>query len=69
MNGYVYSEEGVAPTVTTNKGEENKILQIGMLDIKGKEQIRRVYDPNGLSPTLNSMQGGNRQPKILKKMS
>ncbi len=65
MNGCVYSEEGVAPTVTTNKGEGNKILQIGMLDIKGNEQVRRVYDPDGLSPTLNSMQGGNRQPKVL----
>jgi len=24
----------------------------------------RVYDSNGISPTLNTMQGGNRQPKI-----
>ncbi len=45
--------------------EDNKIMQVGMLDIKGNEQIRRVYDPDGLSPTLNSMQGGNRQPKML----
>ena len=36
-----------------------------MLDIKGNEQIRRVYNPEGISPTLNSMQGGSRQPKIL----
>jgi len=65
MNGCVYSEEGLAPTVTTNKGEGSKILQIGMLDIKGNEQIRRVYDPEGLSPTLNTMAGGSRQPKII----
>ena len=25
----------------------------------------RVYSPNGISPTLNTMQGGNRQPKIM----
>lgn len=25
----------------------------------------RIYDPMGLSPTLNTMQGGNRQPKII----
>ena len=25
----------------------------------------RVYDPNGISPTLNSMGGGNRQPFIV----
>lgn len=25
----------------------------------------RIYDPNGVSPTLNTMQGGNRQPFIV----
>ncbi len=25
----------------------------------------RIYDPEGLSPTLNTAQGGNRQPKII----
>ena len=29
------------------------------------EQCGRVYDTNGLSTTLNTMQGGNRQPKIV----
>ena len=43
----------------------NEINQIGMLDIKGNEQVRRVYSVDGISPTLNTMQGGNRQPKIL----
>ena len=43
----------------------NEIKQIGMLDIKGNEQVRRIYSPDGVSPTLNSMQGGNRQPKII----
>lgn len=38
---------------------------LGLLDIKGTEQIRRVYSVNGLAPTLSTMQGGNRQPKIL----
>ena len=42
-----------------------EINQVGMLDIKGNEQVRRVYGDNGISPTLNTMQGGNRQPKIL----
>jgi len=43
---------------------DNKILQVGLLDIKGNEQVRRVDSSDGISPTLNSMQGGNRQPKI-----
>ena len=44
---------------------ENKCIQLGMLDIKGNEQIRRVYAEDGLCPTVNTMQGGNRQPKVL----
>lgn len=45
--------------------EENNINMLGLLPIKGNEQIRRVYGDNGIAPTLNTMQGGNRQPKIL----
>lgn len=29
----------------------------------------RIYDPNGISPALNTMQGGNRQPKIIGMMN
>lgn len=31
------------------------------------EQNGRVYDINGISPTLNTMQGGGRQPKIIQR--
>ena len=44
---------------------KNQINMLGLLDIKGNEQVRRVYGTDGLSPTLNTMQGGNRQPKVL----
>ena len=27
--------------------------------------MKRVYDPHGISPTLHSMQGGERQPKLM----
>lgn len=43
----------------------NYIQCLGLLDIKGNEQVRRVYAEEGISPTLNTMQGGNRQPKVL----
>ena len=43
----------------------NKLIQVGRLDIKGKDQIRRVYDPDGLAPTLSTMQGGQQQPKVI----
>ena len=34
-------------------------------DIKGNESIKRVYAVTGKSPTLTTMQGGHRQPKVL----
>ena len=45
--------------------EKGQIQMVGMLDIKGNEQVRRVYGTDEISPTLNTMQGGNRQPKVL----
>lgn len=49
---------------------EIKIEQIGnIMDDKGRNfknpQCGRVYDPEGLSPTLNTCNGGNRQPKVI----
>lgn len=35
-----------------------------MLDMKGQEQIRRVYGQNGKAPTLTTCQGGHREPKV-----
>lgn len=34
--------------------------------IKGHDQIKRVYGTDGCAPTISTMQGGNREPKILK---
>lgn len=48
-----------------NKKYENKLIEIGLLNKKGRESNRRVYHENGLCPTINSMNGGNRQPKFL----
>lgn len=38
---------------------------LGLLDMKGNESIRRVYDPNACGPTLTTMGGGHREPKIV----
>lgn len=32
--------------------------------IKGHDQIKRVYGTDGCAPTISTMQGGNREPKI-----
>lgn len=44
------------------------LIQVGQMYGTEKEpnpQAGRIYDPAGLSPTLDSMQGGNRMPKII----
>lgn len=56
------SRSKVFPIIQQNKGT---IEIVGMLDIKGKDQIRRIYSPNHLSPCLSTMQGGNQEPKIM----
>ena len=35
------------------------------IDIKGNECIKRVYADSGKSPTLTTMTGGHREPKVL----
>lgn len=46
---------------------ENKIRQVSELPIKAQDNIKRVYSVCGISPALSTMQGGQRQPKILVK--
>lgn len=46
-------------------GRTDALRMLGLLDIKGQDNVRRVYDPLGISPTLTTMGGGNREPKIL----
>lgn len=47
-------------------GEVNQVGNIGKSDnFGGNPQVTRVYDINGISPTLNTMQGGGREPKIV----
>jgi DNA (cytosine-5)-methyltransferase 1 len=76
MNGCVYSEEGIASTVTTNKGEgnkvfkleKNKVKQIGNIVDTGNwknPQRGRIYSKEGICPALNTVGGGGLEPKIL----
>ena len=45
---------------------ETKPKQVGIAaDINGHDVLKRVYSPEGKSPTLNSMGGGNREPKVV----
>ena len=107
MNGNVFDENGISPTLTTNKGEGIKIKSAtksgyetatendsinfsnpnsetrrgrvgkgvaqtldtgcnqGIIQLNNPTHSNdRIYDEKGISPTLNTMQGGNRQPFV-----
>lgn len=78
-NGFRFSPSdgnGCGKAITTRAGgrmDDNYIVepsvnQIGNLfqtdSFGGNPQTGRVYSDDGLSPTLNTMQGGGREPKI-----
>lgn len=65
QSGDVVSVDSLAPTLcsTTTQKDPLKIMLAGNLP-GSHEQNGRIYDVNGISPTLNTMQGGDRQPKI-----
>lgn len=56
-----------SPTLTSHSWEENNKLciQVGEADLNGHESLKRVYSPRGKAPTLNTMSGGNREPKVV----
>ena len=58
-------EKDVCDTLLARDYKDPKCVQIGTLDMKGHDCLKRVYSDEGLSPTLTDMQGGNRQPKII----
>lgn len=66
--GKMLDKEKHSSTLTASMGGGGANVPIivdGKLDIKGQDQIKRVYDTSGVSPTLSTMQGGNRQPKVI----
>ena len=58
----------VSPTLSARDYKDPRLIQVGNLDIKGQDIVKRVYSSDGLSPTLTNMQGGNRQPKVAEAM-
>ena len=73
LNGNVYGGN-IAPTLTTNKGEgqkicvENDVVQIGNISNEkdfSNPQVGRIYDSNGCAPTLNTCSGGGHEPKTI----
>ncbi|TPG88146.1 DNA (cytosine-5-)-methyltransferase [Brevibacillus laterosporus] len=74
----VYDSSGIATTLTSQPvgglggftslysvPNGSDMRQVGLLDMKGNESIRRVYSAEGISPTLTTMGGGHREPKVV----
>jgi DNA (cytosine-5-)-methyltransferase len=73
MNGEVYQADGLAPTLTTNKGEgqkiaikSNTIKQFGVLQ-PNFNQCGVIYETDGIAPTIRAYQGGGLEPKIIQR--
>ena len=65
QSGDVVSVDSLAPTLcsTTTQKDPLKVLIAGQLPGKF-EMPNRVYDPEGVAPTIRTMQGGGLEPKI-----
>ena len=58
----------IPKVLASNKEQmiETKPKQVGVaVDINGHDVLKRVYSPDGKSPTVNTCQGGNREPKVV----
>ena len=60
------SEEEIRTYTPRNQGSSSdNCRQVGHADdINGHDILKRIYSPNAKAPTLNTMGGGNRHPKV-----
>lgn len=56
-------KDGKSNALTTVQ-KDTLCIQVGEADLKGYDIIKRVYSIEGKSPTLTTMQGDHREPKI-----
>ena len=54
---------GKSNSITTVQ-KDSLCVHVGTADLKGHDSIKRVYSPDGKSPTLTTMGGGHREPKV-----
>lgn len=63
--------DGVASTIRANvslcptDNTINECIEVGDLNHYNYDEMNRVYSKEGCSPTLRTMQGGDRQPRVL----
>ncbi|WP_105125701.1 DNA cytosine methyltransferase [Streptococcus suis] len=65
QNGRRFKTDG-EPMFTLTAQDKHGVIVCGRLPGKF-EMPNRVYDPNGIAPTIRTMQGGNLEPKIIQR--
>ena len=64
----VQDDNGVSRTLCARDYKDPKCVQVGQIYGTEKEpnpQAGRIYDSDGISPTMDTCSGGNRMPKIV----
>ena len=78
LDDYIESIDGIMPTLTTRPDclgvvVKDELIKVGEMTggkwDKINESCRRVYDPDGIAPTLTTCGGGNQEIKICQKVS
>lgn len=60
----VQDRDGISSTLCARDYKDPKCIIVGTTNISKYESSNRIYSPKGISPTINTMQGGNLQPKV-----
>lgn len=60
----VQDKYGISSTLCARDYKDPKCIVVGTTNISKYESSNRIYNPEGISPTFNAMQGGNLQPKV-----
>ena len=58
----IMEKDGIIPTLMERDYKDPKLVLVVQLD--GFESSGRVYSEDGIAPTINTMGGGNREPKV-----
>ena len=58
-------KDNVVVRVPELKAGFGACIQVGEADLKGHDIIKRVYSRKGKAPTLTTMGGGHREPKVI----
>ncbi|MGJ0961689.1 DNA (cytosine-5-)-methyltransferase [Faecalicoccus pleomorphus] len=60
----VQDKYGISSTLCARDYKDTKCVVVGTTSISKYESSNRIYSPKGISLTINTMQGGNLQPKV-----